>query len=283
MLVPMKELLTAARKGGYAVPGFNYYHQASAEGIVEEAQNQASPVILMVASGYLESMGLEFAAALGRQAAEKVKIPVALHLDHGSSYAQAEACVNAGFTSVMIDGSKLPYEENVALTARVVQMAHAKGVSVEAELGAVGGAEDAVYDENGPDKLVLIDPSQAADFVKRTGIDCLAPAIGNVHGMTKQEPRLDTALLREVSKRVDIPLVLHGGSGISEDTIRSVIKDGITKLNIGTELKIAWRDGLSTFFATGNYEPRLGMQAAKASIRQVVAKKIALCGSAAKA
>ena len=283
MLVPMKELLIAARKGGYAVPGFNYYHQASAEGIVEEAQNQASPVILMVASGYLESMGLEFAVALGKQAAEKVKTPVALHLDHGNSYAQAEACVNAGFTSVMIDGSKLPYEENVTLTARVVRMAHAKGVSVEAELGAVGGAEDAVYDENSPDKLVLIDPDQAADFVKRTGIDCLAPAIGNVHGMTKQEPRLDTALLREVSKRVDIPLVLHGGSGISEDTIRSLIKDGITKLNIGTELKIAWRDGMSAFFATGNYEPRLGMQAAKAAIRQVVAKKIALCGSAAKA
>ena len=282
MLVPMKDLLLAARQGGYAVPGFNYYHQASVDAIVEEAQLQQSPVILMVASGYIDSLGLELATALGKQAAAKVTTPVALHLDHGGSYEQAEACVNAGFTSVMFDGSKLPYEENVAQTTRVVKMAHARGVSVEAELGAVGGVEDAVYDEESPGKLVLIDPAQAADFVARTGIDCLAPAIGNVHGMTKQEPRLHIPLLQEVSARTAVPLALHGGSGISNETIRAVIKEGITKLNIGTELKIAWRDGLTAFFATGKYEPRLGMQAAKEAIRKIVAKKIALCGSGAK-
>lgn len=282
MLVPMKELLQAAHKGGYAVPGFNYYHQESAEAIVEEAENLGSPVILMLGTAYLQSMGLELAAAMGKQAAVRASVPVALHLDHGNSFAQAEACVQAGFTSIMIDGSKLPFEENIAVTSKVVALAHAKGITVEAELGAVGGVEDAVYGEE-EGKLVLIDPAQAEAFVTRTGIDCLAPAIGNVHGMTAHEPRLDLALLYKVHDRVNIPLVLHGGSGISDQTIRTVIAEGIAKINVGTEIKIAWRAGLSAYFATGSYEPRLGMQAAKEAIKGVIAQKIALCGSAHKA
>ncbi len=279
MLVPMKEMLDAARQDAYAVPAFNYYNQASADAIVEEAEAGQSPVVLMISGVYLEALGMELAAALGRQAAGKVRTPVALHLDHGSSYELAEACVKAGFSSVMIDGSHHPYEENVALTRKVADMAHGRGVTVEAELGAVGGIEDAVFEEDAPVKLVLIDPGQAADFVERTGIDCLAPAIGTVHGITRQEPRLDMPLLSAVRAQVSVPLVLHGGSGISEDTLRELIRKGISKVNVGSELKLAWRDGLNAFFAEGGYEPRLGVLRAKDYIRKTVGKKIALLGS----
>ena len=283
MLVPMKEMLEAARRGGYAAPGFNYYNQSSVEGIVEEAEARKSPVILMISAVYLKSLGLEAAAALGLQAGRKASVPVALHLDHGDTFRLAESCVEAGFTSVMIDGSRHPIGDNIALTSRVVKMAHAKGVTVEAELGAVGGVEDAVYGEGQEHKLVLVDPEQADNYVRSTGIDCLAPAIGNVHGLTKQEPKLDLNLLRKVRSVVDVPLVMHGGTGISDNTLRELIRSGMSKINIGTELKVAWRDGLTEFFAQGKYEPRLGMEAAKASIRRAVGHKIEVVGSAGKA
>lgn len=283
MLTPMKEMLVAAKAGGYAVPGFNYYNQSTAEAIVEEAQAQNSPVVLMVSTVYIKAMGFDYAVAVARQAAAKASIPVALHLDHGNSYELAEACVQAGFTSVMFDGSHHPYAENLEITRKVADMAHAKGVTVEAELGAVGMADDAVYDEGGASNLVLIDPVQAAEFVAKTGIDALAPAIGNVHGMTKGDPRLDIDLLKKVRTSVEVPLVLHGGSGISDDTIRTIIKTGVSKVNVGTELKIAWRDGLTAYFATGKYEPRMAVEAAKESIRKTVLSKIGLCSSAGKA
>lgn len=283
MLVPMKEMVNAARKGAYAVPGFNYYNQATVEAIVEEAEARNSPVVLMISAIYLEALGMELAFALAHQAAARAETPVALHLDHGASYELAEACVKAGFTSVMIDGSHHPYEENIKLSSRVVKMAHAKGVTVEAELGAVGGVEDAVFDEAASTGLVLVDPDQAADFVSRTGIDCLAPAIGTVHGITKREPCLNIPLLCTVRERVDVPLVLHGGSGISDDTIRELVRKGINKVNVGSELKIAWRDGLGAYFAEGGYEPRFGEKSAKESVRKTVGKKIDLLGSGGKA
>jgi ketose-bisphosphate aldolase len=162
-------------------------------------------------------------------------------------------------------------------------MAKPKGVTVEAELGAVGGVEDAVYGEGEEMKLVLVDPDQAASYVERTGIDCLAPAIGNVHGLTKQEPRLDIDLLRRVREAVSLPLVMHGGTGISDDTIRELIRTGMSKVNVGTELKVSWRRGLEEYFAKGGFEPRFGMNAARDEIRKTVSWKIDLCGSAGKA
>lgn len=283
MLVPMKELLLDAMRNGYAVPGFNYYHPSSANGIVEEAEARKTPVVLMVSSIYTRYLGVDAAAAIGLQAAGKASTPVALHLDHGDSYELCEACVNAGFSSVMFDGSHHPMDENIAITSRVVKMAHAKGVTVEAELGAVGGIEDAVYEEGQEAKLVLVDPEQAAGYVEQTGIDCLAPAIGNVHGLTKQEPKLDFDLLRRVREKVTVPLVMHGGTGISDDTVRELIRSGMNKVNIGTELKVAWRRGLEEYFAKGGYEPRLGMEAAKEEVRKAVSWKVDICGSAGKA
>lgn len=283
MLVPMKELLQSAMREGYAVPGFNYFHQPSVEGIVEEAEARRSPVVLMVSAVYVRSLGLNPAAAFGLDAAKKASTPVALHLDHGDSFELAEACVEAGFSSVMIDGSHFPMAENISLTAKVVKAAHARGVTVEAELGAVGGVEDAVYEGEQETRLTLVDPEQAARFVDATGIDCLAPAIGNVHGLTKREPKLNFELLRLVRERVAVPLVMHGGTGISDDTVRALIRAGMNKINVGTELKVAWRRGLSEYFERGGYEPRLGMEAAKAEIRKVVAWKIDIAGSAGKA
>ncbi len=182
----------------------------------------------------------------------------------------------------MIDGSRLPMAGNIDLTRRTLAMARPAGVTVEAELGAVGGVEDAVYGEDEKHKLVLVDPDQAAEFVAATGVDCLAPAIGNVHGLTRQEPRLDLDLLARVRARVGVPLVMHGGTGVSDDTIRQVIRTGMAKINVGTELKVAWRRGLSGYFA-GGYEPRLGMLAAKEEIRKTVAWKIGIAGAAGKA
>ncbi len=283
MLVSMKELLHDAMRGGYAVPGFNYYNSSSAAGIVEEAEARSTPVILMISGIYVRHLGLAAAAAIGLQEAGKVRTPVVLHLDHGDSHELCAACADAGFTSVMFDGSRHPMEENIEITSRVVNTAKAKGVTVEAELGAVGGVEDAVYGEGEETKLVLVDPDQAADYVGRTGIDCLAPAIGNVHGLTKREPRLDFDLLRRVRKAVGVPLVMHGGTGISDDTIRDLIRAGMNKINVGTELKVAWRRGLEAYFATNGHEPRLGMEAAKNEVRKVVSRKIDLCGSAGKA
>lgn len=283
MLVPMKELLLEGQKRTYAVPAFNFYNHPSVDGIVEEAEERQSPVILMVSGRYVRAMGLRHASVLGLQAAEKVKTPVALLLDHGDSRELAESCIGAGFTSVMIDGSRLPIDENTAVTRGVVAMAHAKGVTVEAELGAVGGIEDAVFGEGEESRLVLIDPDQAADFVAATGVDCLAPAIGNVHGITKQQPRLDLDLLRRVRAAVDVPLVLHGGSGLSDSIVREIIAIGVSKFNVGSEIKRAWRDGLAEYFSSGKYEPRLANDAAKAAVRSVVAHKIDLAGSAGKA
>lgn len=283
MLEPMKKMLVKAQNGGYAVPAFNYYNQATADGIVEEAGQLESPVILMVSGRYVKYMGLRHAAALGMQAAEQAKIPVAVLLDHGDGYELAEECADAGFSSLMIDGSRLPLADNMALTRRVTAMAAAKGISVEAELGAVGGIEDAVYGEDEESGLVLVDPAQAAGFVAATRIDCLAPAIGNVHGLTKMEPRLDLDLLKRVRAAVDVPLALHGGSGLSDETVRTIIGIGVSKFNVGTEIKVAWKNGLIDYLGSGKYEPRLAGEAAKQSVRRTVALKIDLAGSAGKA
>ncbi|MCC8165040.1 MAG: class II fructose-bisphosphate aldolase [Planctomycetes bacterium] len=283
MLVPMGDLLRRGQREGYAVPAFNFYNHPTAQGIALEAESLESPVILMVSGRYVDYMGVRHAAALGLQAAEAVRTPVAVLLDHGASLELAEACVAAGFSSVMIDGSRKPIEENTALTRAVVEFAHARGISVEAELGAVGGIEDAVFGEDDDIKLTLIDPDQAADFVRDTGIDALAPAIGNVHGLTKLEPKLDLRLLERVRQAVDVPLVLHGGSGLSDETVRTIIAIGVSKFNVGTEMKVAYRDGLREYFATGKYEPRLASEAAVAAVRKTVRRKIELAGSAGKA
>ena len=282
MLISSKDILKKAQQSGYGVPGFNFYNQDVVESIVETAEALSSPVILMITPIYIENLGLESAAFMARCVAEAARVPVALHLDHGHTYEQAQRCLEAGFTSVMIDGSELPLQENIQLTQKVVALAQKYGASVEAELGAVGGAED-MAQEGAQQKLALVDPEDAKIFVQESGIDSLAPAIGTVHGMTKKEPCLDLPLLQAVRKRVDVPLVLHGGSGLADDTIRLMIRNGISKVIVGTELKIGWMQGLTAYFKTGAYEPRFARSSAKEGVMQVVAKKIELLGSKGKA
>lgn len=283
MLVTMKEMLNKAHKSDYAVPAFSIYGAEVIQGIVEEANARQSPVILMVSTVYLDYLGLEQVALMGKTAAGKVDIPVALHLDHGDSVERCKACLEAGFSSVMIDASSSSLNKNIAVTTKVVKLAQQYGASVEAELGTVGGVEDAVFEAHENSSLTLINPQDAIRFVNETKLDCLAPAIGTVHGLTKKEPRLDIPLLARVHDSVDIPLVLHGGSGLSDATIKDIIKAGARKINVGTELKLAWSRGLAAYFAENGSEPRLALDRAKEEVRKVVGRKIELFGSSGKA
>jgi fructose-bisphosphate aldolase class II len=236
-LVNLEEMLQAARRSGYAVGSFNVVSLDSLQGILEAATELRSPVILSVAEVHFKYIDLESIVPVIRSAAEKAPVPVALHLDHGMSLAAAMRCFRLGFTSLMFDGSTLPYEENVAATAEIVRVAHSVGVTVEAELGHVGGGEGG-DEPSEADRAHFTDPALAADFVRRTGVDTLAVAIGSVHGLYKGRPELDFARLQDIADRTGIPLVLHGGSGIPDQDIRRAISLGIAKINVYTEMSM---------------------------------------------
>ncbi|MDO9574669.1 MAG: ketose-bisphosphate aldolase, partial [Candidatus Contubernalis sp.] len=200
MLITLKEMLGEAQKNGYAVGAFNTNNMEIVQAIVESAEEERSPVILQASQGGLKYAGIEYIAAMVKAAAEKATVPVALHLDHGTSFAQIMLCIRHGFSSVMIDGSKLPLEENIALTAKVVEAASAVGVSVEGELGKIGGTEDDIsVDEK---DALFTNPKEAQQFVQETGVDALAIAIGTAHGPYKGVPELDFDRLEEIKKIV---------------------------------------------------------------------------------
>ncbi|MFS8540625.1 MAG: class II fructose-1,6-bisphosphate aldolase, partial [Tissierellales bacterium] len=238
MLVTGKELLDHANKNGYAVGAFNINNMEIVQAIIEAAEETNSPVILQASQGGIKYAGIEYITALGKVAAEKAKVPVALHLDHGTDFDQVMLCIRYGFTSVMIDGSKHPLRENIELTKKVVDVAHAVGVSVEAELGKIGGTEDDItVDEL---EATFTDPDEAKIFVEETGVDSLAIAVGTAHGVYKGEPKLDFDRIRKIKELVGIPLVLHGSSGVPADSIKKAIEAGINKINIDTDLRIAF-------------------------------------------
>jgi len=216
------------------VGAFNVVSLESLQAILEAATQMRSPVILNVAEVHFKYVDLETIAPVIRRAAEKAAIPAALHLDHGVSFEAIMRALRAGFTSVMFDGSTLPYEENVQQTREIVKMAHAIGVTVEAELGVVGGAEGS--SEATDDRGMLTDPKQAEDFVKRTKVDALAVAIGSAHGLYRAKPKLDFKRLAEIRDATGIPLVLHGGSGIPDEDFKRAIELGICKINVYTEM-----------------------------------------------
>jgi len=247
-LVSTDALLTAAKRGGYAIGAFECWDSASAQGIAFAARDCRMPVIF-------QATPLEYKLAGGPRALRQIVdiyvgmtgITAALHLDHGTTLAHVEECLEAGFTSIMLDGSRLPLEENIALSRRAATMAHAAHASVEAELGRVGGAEGAIADEAGAGDEAdgsLTDPSQAARFVKETGIDCLAVAIGTVHGDYRGTPRIRLDRLGEIGAAVAVPLVLHGGSGTPVDILKRAIDLGVAKINICTDLNKAWLSGI---------------------------------------
>lgn len=272
------EYLKEAEKRGIAVPAFNIHNMETIQAVVEGAAAEKAPLIIQTTPGTLGHAGIEFIAANVKTAAELYDIPIALHLDHCSEFDMIVKAIQNGYTSVMIDGSHLPYSENVKLVKEVVKVASAVGVNVEGELGRIGGTEDDLtVDER---EATLTVPEEALDFVEKTGIDSLAVAIGTAHGVYKGEPKLDFERLKEIRKIVDLPLVLHGASGVPDKSISLAIKNGISKINIATELKIPLAENIKRCFADNPEEndPRKYLGLGKEAVIKVVRNKIKLCG-----
>lgn len=235
MLYNMKELLTIAKENKFAVPAFNIGSLEILRAVMEVAEETNSPVILEIHPLEIEYLTDPFVLTV-KEYAHKSKVPVVIHMDHGSNIYDVMRSIKNGYTSVMIDASNLPYEENVALTKQVVELAHKVNVSVEAEIGTIGAMN---YETEGVDNVLYTDPEQAKDFVKRTGIDCLAVAIGSAHGLYPKNftPKLNLELLKILNKEVNIPLVLHGGSGNPDEEVTASVSLGVSKVNISSDVK----------------------------------------------
>ncbi|MEW6624619.1 MAG: class II fructose-1,6-bisphosphate aldolase [Bacillota bacterium] len=281
-LVPVKQLLDDAVKGKYAVGAFNCNNMEIIQAIVQAAEEENAPVIVQASQGAIKYAGLEYIVALTKIAAENTRVPVGLHLDHGTSFEQAMKCIRYGFTSVMIDGSAYPLQENIALTKRVIDVARAVGVSVEAELGKIGGTEDDItVDEK---EAMFTDPAEAKEFVEATGVDSLAVAIGTAHGQYKGEPRLDFARLEKICSLIDTPIVLHGSSGVPDEAIQKAISIGVRKVNIDTNLREAFVLKAKQVMMENPKEidPRKILGPAKDAMKDVIREKIRLFGSSGK-
>lgn len=282
-LVPVKDLLDGAKKQGYAVGAFNCNNMEIVQAIVQAAEKERSPVIIQASQGAIKYAGLEYISALGHLAAENAQVPVALHLDHGTSFEQIVQCIRHGFSSVMIDGSKLPFEENVELTLEVLKVARPVGVSVEAELGKIGGTEDDIFVSDRDAQLT--NPQEAKDFVDRTGVDALAVAIGTAHGVYQGEPHLDFSRLEKIAQLTGIPIVLHGSSGVPEKDIARAIQLGVRKVNIDTDVRTAFMAGVTEVLAASPEEidPRKVLGPARDKMEQQIRTKIRSFGSSGKA
>ena len=238
-----REILLKAKNEKYAIPQFNINNLEWAKYILEVCEEEKSPVFLGVSSGAAKYMGgFNVVVGMVKGLAKDKTIPVCLHLDHGQSFDSCKAAIDAGFTSVMIDASRLELEENIKTTKEVVDYAHERGVSVEAEVGHIGGTEDNI---TSTETNATLDECKA--IYEGTGIDALAPALGSVHGLYKGEPNLDFERMQLVNNELPIPLVLHGGSGIPDDKIRKAIECGTSKINVNTELQIAWTGAVREF------------------------------------
>lgn len=281
-LYPMAKLLTDAQRAGYAVGAFNAHSLDMIPAIFAAAEAERAPLIMQFSPGSLKFAGARNIAALVKDLAARSDLPVAMHLDHGDKFEQVVDCIQAGFSSVMIDASRLSFEENIALTSRVVEAAKVAGVTVESELGHVGGVED---DVTATERSQLYtDPVMAAEFIRRTGIDCLAIAIGTAHGFYTWEPHLDFDRLAQVRRAVSVPLVLHGASDLPEDQVRQAVRGGIQKINIATDLKAPWAGAVRKVLADpGEIDPRKILGPANAAVREVVQAKMRLFGCSGQA
>jgi fructose-bisphosphate aldolase class II len=305
MLVTNKDLLMPARRKAYAVGAFNINNLETVLAVSEAAVEEKSPAIIAVTPSAIKYGGLPYLTKIVRTAAESSAAPMSLHLDHGEDFETVSKCITGGFTSVMIDGSHLQYEENIALTKRVVDLAHPRKVSVEAELGRLAGVEEKTVEEK---DAILTDPNSAKEFVNRTAVDALAVAVGTSHGAykSKAEPKLDFERLKIISEKVDIPLVLHGASsvpkwiiekaakygaqlegarGIPEEHIQKAISLGIAKINIDTDLRLAFTASVREVLANSpkEFDPRKILGPAKGAMKEVIRGKMRLFGSSGKA
>ena len=281
-LISTKSMLLKAQKEGYAVPAFNVHNLETVQVIAETAAEMASPVIMAGTPGTFSYAGIDYLVKICQEAARLHNLPFALHLDHHEKLMDIERKVKSGIRSAMIDGSHLPFDQNIALVSQVTAFCHRYDTSVEAELGRLGGQEDdLVVDAK---DSYFTDPDAAVEFAAKTQIDSLAVAIGSAHGLYHGEPKLDFERLDKIRQRVDIPLVLHGASGIPAAMVHRSIELGICKVNVATELKIAFADAVKTYFAEypDANDPRKYMEPGKAAMKKVVEEKIRICGSAGK-
>lgn len=282
-LVPITELLEKAEAGGYAVGAFNCNNLEIVQAIIAAAEAEKSPVIMQASQGAIKYAGLDYITEMAKVAAEQASVPVALHIDHGTSFEQVMKCIRSGFSSVMIDGSKLPLEENIALTKKVVDVAHAVGVSVEAELGKIGGTEDDIHvDEK---DALFTNPDEAKTFVEQTGVDALAIAIGTAHGQYKGKPELDFARLEKIKSLIATPIVLHGSSGVADEDIKKAISLGVRKVNIDTNIREAFVAKMREVLDADAKEidPRKVLGPAREAAIEVIREKIRVFGSNNKA
>ncbi|MGI5892508.1 MAG: class II fructose-1,6-bisphosphate aldolase [Bacillota bacterium] len=282
-LVPMKQLLEKADKGRYAVGAFNCNNMEIVQAIITAATEENSPVIVQASQGALKYAGIDYIVAMTKIAAENSHVPVALHLDHGTDFIQIMQCIAKGFTSVMIDGSKHSLDQNIAITNKVSEVARACKVSVEAELGKIGGTEDHITVSE--KEAIYTDPQEALYFVKNTDIDALAIAIGTAHGQYKGEPKLDLKRLEKIRSLIDVPIVLHGSSGVPDQAIRAAIERGVSKINIDTNVREAFMAGLKDALAKNpqQIDPRKVLGPAKESMISIIKEKMRVFGSSGKA
>ncbi|SDC67963.1 tagatose 1,6-diphosphate aldolase GatY/KbaY [Paenibacillus sp. UNCCL117] len=282
-LVSSTPLLEAARAGGYGVGAFNVHTLEMLQAVVEAAEETKSPLILQSTVGTVRHLGADYLAAAATAAANRSSVPIALHLDHCTEFELIVQCIRAGYTSVMIDASMHPFDENVRQTRKVVEIARAAGVNVEAELGKVGGVEDDIVVAE--HEALMADPDECAKFMELTQVHTLAPAIGTAHGIYKGEPKIDFDRIERIAGKVSVPLVLHGGSGIPEEQVKRCISLGMSKMNIATEIRIVFSDAIKAVFAANPDEndPRKYMVPAKKAVKAAAMEKMRMLGSIGRA
>ena len=279
MLVTLKNIIDRAEKGNFCIPAFNVYNIETVMGVAKAAEELKAPVIMQVYPRlFNEEVGYYLAPVI-LAAAKKASVPVCFHLDHGPSESEVIKALRLGATGIMLDGSSRPFEENATLTKHIVDICSATGVEVEGELGHIGSANDDAMDE-------FTNPDEAAEFVKRTGVTCLAVLIGNAHGHYKKPPKLDIDRVKEIRKATGgIPLVLHGGSGIPDDQVKVAIAAGIRKMNIGTDVCCAFADGAKAELENPERSVAVDifMKPSIESVKKLAEEKIKLVGADGKA
>ncbi len=282
-LVTSKEMLIDAQKNHYAVGAFNANNMEIVQAIIETAEEESSPVIVQASQGAIQYAGLDMIVGMVKTMAERTPVPVVLHLDHGTDYFQNIRCLRAGFTSLMFDGSKLPFNENVSMTKKVVEMAHACNIPVEAEIGQIGKMD--ASDEPGVAreriKEFMADPKEAEKFVNLTGIDSLAAAVGTIHGCRESIAVLDIDRIKKIRDLTGVPLVLHGASGANDEEIKKGIVVGICKINIDTRIRMAFTRAAKDYLTHNpdEIDPRKVLGPAKEAAKEVIRDRIRVLGS----
>jgi ketose-bisphosphate aldolase len=282
-LVNPLPMLQDARARGYCVGAFNLVDFLTMRAIVEAAETQRAPVILQTSSASVKQLSVKTLVAMAHLVADDSPVPVALHLDHGTDREVIGRAIRAGYTAVMIDGSKYPLEENVARTRDVVEEAHAHGVAVEGEIGIVAGVEDDLVVRQ--DAAIYTTPAEALEFQRRSGVDFLAAAIGTAHGFYKVEPKLDIDTLRQIAQATQCPMVVHGGTGLPFDVVRELVRAGAAKMNVSTQIKQTYIDGLHGYIEghRTEYNPIKLLDHARRELVAMIGEYMQVLGSAGKA